>query len=365
MYTQEFLRELVQVLLSDLRNPLIELLKTQDDYVQLCRDETLSGEASLTGELMDEMAQFRRTFLFLTEVQKHFALQEVLGIDVDRECYSLIAGVPVGSAGCSAKVRKLSDRRLKTFHLIGELTELCRCFESEEPLPVKVFLKVCPLVPVTVNADKGLLVSFLVNAMSQSLSNIKTFPQVWAGTADRVHEIVVLVSRSQSNNEWSLNLTVLDTGLRNVLTDCGLLVGEGDSQSVSQGTVRNFNQQVSEDEDVPDVFPYACYIEDNDENQRRGGEICATVCVQLQEYLFRKAVVSVGGSFRRAAVSTGLSSYHNSAQMTLPTHSTESSTTLRLPISCATSAARMLAVEYSQFRDMSSLYRAIFSKMTW
>jgi len=216
------------------------LLDTQKFYYQLCLDETLRGEASLTRELLDEMAHFRRTFLFLREIQKHFSLQENIGVDVDRECYTPVADT-------RAKLHHLPGRRLESFHLIGELTELCRCFESDEPAPVRVFIKVCSTISTTVRMDKELLISFLVNVMYQSLSNIRTFRHVHRNTSDLVHEIVILVTKrpnseaEQSHDDFQrhgfgsssdrfdsfLDITVLDTGLNNVLTQCGFLAGEG------------------------------------------------------------------------------------------------------------------------------------------
>ena len=360
MYTQTFLTQLVHVFRKELRYPLKELLDTQKVYFQLCLDETLRGEASLTGELMDEMAQFRRTFLFLREIQKHFTLQENVGFDVDRECYTPIAG-----DNSSAKLTSLPGRRVESFHLIGELRELCRCFESDMPFPVKVFLKVCPSIPTTVQMDKEMLVTFLVNAMFQSTSNIKTFPQVWLNTADRVHEIVIVVTKrkGRGRRDTLLVISVVDTGLSNVLTKCGLLAGEGFQSDSSEKLWTDGGYEADEgvNPDSPSFFG-AADSGGNSDGIAPCSNIRATVYIQLQEYLFRKAVQAVGGEFKRDSGARVHSSYLNDVTVSLPMHGNGGSTA-SAPSSA--SASHITASEYSHYRELCAYHILIFDKLTW
>jgi hypothetical protein len=342
----------------ELRYPLKVLLDAQNDYFLLCLDETLRGEVSLTGQLMNEMAKYRRTLLFLREVQKHFSMQENLGIDVDRECFK------EGDSAIESAVtplQHLPGRRLQSFNLIEEMVELCRCFEIETSPPVKVFLKVCPTVPALVEADKELLVTFLVNVMFQSVSNIRSYAQVRPNTSDRVHEIVVLVSKcpneeSPSSRRHMMNLrhddflkvTVLDTGLNNVLTESGMLAGEG------------FNCA-----DVPDDFTESGRNSIFESSGDSKVEITATVYVQLQEFLYRKAVRTVGGSFTRSTGCKKHSSYHNDVSVSLPMYSNCRAVSLKPAAPSLTSAAYMTAMEYSHYRDVAAYHKTIFAKLEW
>lgn len=337
------------------------------------------------------MAHFRRTFLFLREIQKHFTLQENLEIDVDRECYTAIAdGVEDVTSSFSSsssapppqnQPKRLPGRRLESFHLIGELTELCRCFESLEPVPVRVFIKVCPSLSITVRMDKELLISFLVNVMYQSLSNIRNFPYAHPNTSDLVHEIVILVSKHTNTSEAGsgrnqqmrmhdmndhadayLDITLLDTGLNNVLTKHGLLAGEGfptesgmrwNDGNSSYSTCSGFDQ------------PFRSFGGGCSSNSNSNNSIWATVYVQLQEYLFRKAVQIVGGQFKRLSVTRVHSSYMNEVSVSLPMYSHGSTALLPLPVPSPSSAAHVMSNEYSQYREISSYYKIIYDKMTW
>jgi hypothetical protein len=360
------LNQLVHIFRKELRYPLKELLDTQNDYFQLCLDETLRGEVNLTEELMNEMAHFRRTFLFLKEIQKYFTLREVLGIDVVRECYT-----PIAAEGSTAEAQSLPGRRLESFHLIGVLTELCRCFESDMPVPIKVHIKVCPSIPITIQMDKELLITFLVNVMFQSVSNIKTFPQVHLNTSDLVHEILVLVTKRPSSSgpksgaskrprmhdirgfDSFLDITIMDTGLNNVLTACGLLAGEGfqtDSGICWFDGSSNVTC-VGIDRALPSF----------DSNL----DLWATVYVQLQEYLFRKAVQRVGGQFKRSSVTKAHSSYRNEVSVSLPMYSSGSTASLRLRVPSPSSASYMMSREYSHYREISFYHQRIYDKMTW
>ena len=317
------------------------------------------------------MAHFRRTFLFLREVQKHFSLQENTRIDVDRECYTstpTAAAAAAAATTAASKRTSLPGRRLECFHLIGELTALCRCFESDAPVPIKVFIKVCSTIPITVRMDKELLITFLVNVMFQSVSNIRTFPQVHANTSDRLHEIVLIVTQrardtgpdargegdlygSSDHFDSFLDITVLDTGLNNVLTQCGLLAGEG--FQTEQGMRWSDGNRFT-----------TCGLSHQPPIHRA---LWATVYVQLQEYLFRAAVQRVGGSFNRCNVTRKHSSYLNEVSVSLPLYdgSTTSRLLLLLPAPSASNAAHMMSTEYSQYRDITSYYQILYDKMAW
>jgi hypothetical protein len=304
------------------------------------------------------MAKYRRTLLFLREVQKHFSMQENLGVDVDRECFK------EGDSAIETVVtplQQLPGRRLQSFNLIEEVVELCRCFEIETSPPVKVFLKVCPTVPVFVEMDKELLVTFLVNVMFQSVSNIRSYGQVRPNTSDRVHEIVVLVSKCPNEENLSsrrhmmnlrhdefLNVRVLDTGLNNVLTERGMLAGEGfncvDSRDLFYGHREASPRDIVEDSE---------------------GEITATVYVQLQEFLYRKAVRTVGGSFTRSTGFKKHSSYLNDVSVSLPMYSNCRAVSLKPAEPSLTSAAHMTAMEYSHYRDVAAYHKIIFAKLEW
>ena len=367
VYTQNFLSQLSAIFRRELRYPLKELLKTEKGYYMLCLEETLRGEANLTPELMQEMTQVRRIFLYLREIHKYFTLEEGLDIDVDRECYSAVSEPSSLSAHTLTQPQSFSGRRLESFHVVGELTELCRCFECNGPVPVKVYLRVCPSIPNIIQTDKELLVTFLVNVMFQSLSNIVSYPRVYPKSADRLHEIVILVCKRSIDKESSrsnkfrmngnlrydsmLDVRIMDTGLNNVLTKCGLLAGEvlrTDGGIRWTDGSRNFEcRGVNE--------------------ANRKSNVWSTVYIQLQEYMFRRVVHSVGGSFERNSVSRMNSSYRNEVFVSLPMYSNvdDSRTSLRLPKRTLSSALFVIAEEFSHYCDVAHYYNIIYDKLAW
>jgi hypothetical protein len=334
------------------------LLDTQNDYFLLCLDEAVRGEVNLTQTLMDDMARYRRTFLFLREIQKHFSLQESLDVDVDRECSTPLGGSPgVGSEA----PQYLPGRRVESFHLIGELTELCRSFESQRPGWVRVYMKVSPSLPMTVQMDKALLVTFLVNSMFQSASNIKTFPQVWPNTSDRVHEILVVVNgdatcEGQEPNTC-LNVTVFDTGLQNVLTECGFLAAEKHLVAGEEQAGGSRQEPQGGGEGWWGSSPAGC-----EGNQH----ISATVYIQLQEYLYCKAVQIVGGSFKRRSGTKKLSSYTNEVFVSLPMSVDLSAASSRMPeLSTMIAANNVMSEEFAHYGQASSYCNMLFVKLSW
>jgi hypothetical protein len=357
MYTQRYLARIVHLFQTELRYPLKVLLDAQNDYFLLCLDEIVRGEVCLTGKLMREMAKYRRTLLYLREIQKHFSTQVNLGIDVDCQCFKELDKSTVSAV---TPLQCLPGRRLQSFNLIEEVIELCRCFESETSPPLKVFFKICPTVPVFVHMDKELLVTFLVNVMFQSVSNIRSYAQVRAKSSDRVHEIVVLISKCKNVENPSsrrhmmdlrhddfLKVTVLDTGLNSVLEEGGFLTGECFNYTV--------NSEVS--------FGYGKVSSLVDDNVDR--EITATVFVQLQEFLYRRSVQMVGGKFSRRSGERKHSSYLNDVSVSLPMYNNCRAVSLKQAEPSLTSAAYMTAMEYSHYRDVAAYHKIIFAKLEW
>ena len=334
MYTQNFLKRLACSLRKDLRYPLNALIDAQNEYYNMCLDETLRGEVNLTVNLMEEVSMVRRAMLLVKETQKSFAVVENMGMIID-------CSIPPREHIYPTKA--LTGRRMSRFNVFHELISLCRCFERELSFPVRVLVKMCPSVPAVVVADKELFTTFIVNELFQRAESF-----AGSSSIDMVHDVVILVSKRYPTTrtlrrdcDGYLDVTVVDTGPRLPVTDSGLLASDSSAEDF-EGTIVN-GRFIS----TPKSLPF---------------EPSPKVYIQLQEYVFQVAIRIAGGNFRRLDLNSYLSCYGNEVLLSLPVQFTGS---VSQGNEDGLSASMLLVAQKVYVRDISSSYKLIFDKLQW
>mmetsp|Transcript_26499 Transcript_26499/g.39357 ORF Transcript_26499/g.39357 Transcript_26499/m.39357 type:complete len:1086 (+) Transcript_26499:1100-4357(+) len=193
-FSLKFISKCTELVWKELRNPLNTVLDYHEEYMKYIAKCISAQSVQMTPSLMQCLTSYRLGNLVLHEIQTVLKLKESLDSD-----------------GCREELR---NRRHLEYAIKDEIHNLGRVFETESPLCIKVYIRICKSIPNRVKLDKEICQTVLVHSMSQAVNCIKTLVNNHPRAVSFVHEIVVTATSYFSDDILYIKFETIDSGMQ-------------------------------------------------------------------------------------------------------------------------------------------------------